>query len=499
MGGDLVAVRTPKAGGARSARLSKPGSSLLVASGIATALGLAWGNYHYLFMGFALLAILGVGWAMRPPRVAVERRLDRAKARIGELVTVSLRVRFERAPGWSAGPVLLRDEWPEVFALAAGSNVHLVWPGERERTFTYQMRCTRRGEFELPPTQATWVHPLRFRPGTVREAGHATKLVVEPRLRPVRRIYGVRAMASLPRPDEDRAFVGLESNQFREVREYQAGDALRRVNWKASARRSTGHDVELMVNEYEREGRKAVWFYLDCAAYMEVGTTESTVLDHALGALLEMVAYFADRGYRIGGAVYNAHEKRLFHPETGRRPFVLMAKHLMGVGPAAEGEREGLPEAVERTKHFLLRERPLVMVFTRPEADMRATEEGLRTLRRYTRASTVTSGGRPNGQARSPVWVLVPRISGAAARAGLAAEREHAAAVSIAGSAPTPGPGPERILPVSGRLAEAWAAKERASLRSLGVALIEWEPDREPVHGLLVRGAKLLASGGVRA
>jgi hypothetical protein len=69
---------------------------------------------------------------------------------------------------------------------------------------------------------------------------------------------------------------------------------------------------------------------------------------------------------------------------------------------------------------------------------------------------------------------------------------------AVAGSVPTPGPSRERILPVSARLAEASAAAQRSSIRQMGVVLLEWEPDREPIHGLLVRGTRLLAAQGVR-
>ncbi len=57
-----------------------------------------------------------------------------------------------------------------------------------------------------------------------------------------------------------------DGEQLRELREHRAGDALRRVAWKATAKRG-----RLMVREYEREERDVVWFVLDASIELGAG------------------------------------------------------------------------------------------------------------------------------------------------------------------------------------------------------------------------------------
>ncbi len=51
-----------------------------------------------------------------------------------------------------------------------------------------------------------------------------------------------------------------DSTEFSELREYQPGDPLKRVAWKASA-----HRGQLLVRKYEVEEREFVWFVIDAS------------------------------------------------------------------------------------------------------------------------------------------------------------------------------------------------------------------------------------------
>lgn len=121
----------------------------------------------------------------------------------------------------------------------------------------YRVPTSRRGVLTLGPATVELSDPLGLL-GRRRRIGQPTEVVVHP----------LWTSIDLPDPQRcegklidfirqliDRMAVNLE---FRSLREYVAGDDLRRINWKASARR----DV-LTLNEYESRAPLVVHVLLD--------------------------------------------------------------------------------------------------------------------------------------------------------------------------------------------------------------------------------------------
>jgi len=77
---------------------------------------------------------------------------------------------------------------------------------------------------------------------------------------------------------------GLE---FHQLREYRSGDALRQVDWKATARHS-----KLISKEYQEERDQQVLFLLDGGRRMRSQDGALSHFDHALNAVL-LLAYVA--------------------------------------------------------------------------------------------------------------------------------------------------------------------------------------------------------------
>ncbi len=111
----------------------------------------------------------------------------------------------------------------------------------------------------------------------------AVEITVVPRTRAIRRVNQIMGRAHTRNPNDGIAAAGVATTDFSELHPYQPGDPMRIVNWKASARNSNSANP-LLVNEYEPEGRKAVWIFMDGADYMDVGTTLSALVDSALEA-----------------------------------------------------------------------------------------------------------------------------------------------------------------------------------------------------------------------
>jgi uncharacterized protein (DUF58 family) len=130
-----------------------------------------------------------------------------------------------------------------------------------------------------------------------------------------------------------------DSTEFSEIREYQSGDPLKRVAWKASARSG-----KLLVRKYEVEERDLVWLVLDASVELWAGRVGSAPLDLMIDTLAHLLRHHLRTGHDVGlvivtnGAVLrtparrgSGHERRLLEA-LAQTPFTL------------EPERSGLDE-----------------------------------------------------------------------------------------------------------------------------------------------------------
>jgi uncharacterized protein (DUF58 family) len=131
-----------------------------------------------------------------------------------------------------------------------------------------------------------------------------------------------------------------DGEQLRELREHRAGDALRRVAWKASAKRG-----RLMVREYEREERDVVWFVLDASVELGAGSPGSTPLDRAIDEVAGYATRHAARGDRIGLCVVGARTLHSLKPDRGTTHTARILQVLSQVATFVDADRSGLDEA----------------------------------------------------------------------------------------------------------------------------------------------------------
>ena len=101
---------------------------------------------------------------------------------------------------------------------------------------------------------------------------------------------------------------------FAEVREYQAGDDVRMIDWKVTARTGNTH-TKLFVEELERP----VMLVLDNRSHMRFGTQGmfKSVMAARLAALLGWTANFNQD--RVGGFVFTDTWHSEIRPQSGRR------------------------------------------------------------------------------------------------------------------------------------------------------------------------------------
>jgi len=126
--------------------------------------------------------------------------------------------------------------------------------------------------------------------------------------------------------------------EFESLREYAVGDDVRRVDWKAYARRG-----KPMVRQDQEERGQELIILFDCGRRMRATAQAGeaagwTKLDWALDAGLQLAAVALQRGDRVGALAFDDGVRVLLAPARGRRQLVRMTRLLFPLQPA---EREG--------------------------------------------------------------------------------------------------------------------------------------------------------------
>ncbi|MEM1873936.1 MAG: DUF58 domain-containing protein, partial [Acidilobaceae archaeon] len=109
-----------------------------------------------------------------------------------------------------------------------------------------------------------------------------------------------------------RARLAGEGVEFYSVREYEPGDELRRVYWRALAR------GRLAVKEYERETLLYVLFVIVADNSMIHGPYLSTPLEHSLRILGSVASYLASRGDYLALAISTPRRNTVVGFKRGR-------------------------------------------------------------------------------------------------------------------------------------------------------------------------------------
>jgi uncharacterized protein (DUF58 family) len=235
---------------------------------------------------FALLLAVGLVLA-RAPQVSVSCALDAERALEDDTVRATLVVRaeapVERLEVLLALPYGLRSDPrrnPATLRLAAG----------QERTLEVDILCARWGGYAPGEVYlrardrlalSTWEVGLDRR----------SRLKVYPR---------PEELLDLVRPLETQVFAGNQvartkgdGIEFADIRPFATGDRVRRINWRASARRG-----ELVVNELHPERNTDVILFVD--SFSEARADAEGTLDLTVRAAAALAERYLARKDRVG-------------------------------------------------------------------------------------------------------------------------------------------------------------------------------------------------------
>jgi uncharacterized protein (DUF58 family) len=256
----------------------------LAALGLIAALAL--GRVELVALAAPFAVLLGVGLALeRNPDVRVRLELDRDRALEDETVAATLLLSADAPVSRLDVLLVLPYGLESADALAALR----LEPGTREHVI--EIRCRRWGGFVLGQAivRAHGRSGLAVWERTV-ELGVPLKVYPRPEL-----------LDEMLTPLETQAFAGNQvarvkgtGIEFADLRPFVHGDAPKRVNWRATARRGA-----LVVNESHPERNTDVIIFLDTFTEASRGLSEGT-LELAVRAASSLAAQYLERRDRVG-------------------------------------------------------------------------------------------------------------------------------------------------------------------------------------------------------
>ncbi len=261
------------------------GYAILAAIGLVASLGLRRPELAVAAAPFAMVLAIGLRQAREPRldvqfNVADERTVERAQVD-AEIVVCA---------GTASDRLELLLELPKGVEVEGDDAVALRLRADEERTIPMRLSCSRWGIYEV---------------GTIEVRAHDRfRLVVwEDRLRRVHALKAYPLAESLTRvldAAETQAFTGSavapikgDGIEYADIRDYVAGDRLRSINWRASARR-TG----LVVNERHPERNTDVVLFVD--SFADLRNESRSTLDDAVRAAAMLATRYLERRDRVG-------------------------------------------------------------------------------------------------------------------------------------------------------------------------------------------------------
>lgn len=237
-------------------------------------------------MPFALLPALGLALA-RPPEVRVWLALDRATALEQDELELKLTVSSER-PVERLELLLGLSEGLEV--VSGGRALSLRLGRDDERTITLRLRCARWGNYQVGDIRLRGRDRLGLLTWETR-LDRRTRLRVYPLPETLRGI--VAPVSTQPFVGNQVARQKGEGLEFADLREFSAGDRVRSINWRASARRNV-----LVVSERHPERNADVILFLDTFADARAGGRST--LDLAVRATATLASRYLEHRDRVG-------------------------------------------------------------------------------------------------------------------------------------------------------------------------------------------------------
>ena len=262
-----------------------------------------------------------------PVPISIKRKLRPTRSVAGEDVNVTLTV--TNTSPHTIRSLLIEDRVPQDLSLSGGTNRLMLSLRRGETTqFEYLISKPKRGSYQIGPTLSRISDSAAIRTIDYRIT-NTDELIVIPQIDKLGIVdfRGKRFGAWPGLVPSRRIGVGTE---FFETSPYVAGDDLRRINWKASARSGM-----LVTNEFEGEQVIDAFLVVDCSEDVSSELFDYDALELQVGFAASLCSQLIMQGNRVGLSVYGA-ARTWVAPGFGKRHLLRLLDSLAFVkaGPA---------------------------------------------------------------------------------------------------------------------------------------------------------------------
>jgi uncharacterized protein (DUF58 family) len=168
----------------------------------------------------------------------------------------------------------------------------------------------------------------------------------------------IRRLDGLLQGDHRTLFRG-SGLELADLREYQAQDDVRHIDWNVTARMQTP-----FVREHQEDREINAWFLLDLSGSMNFGSTDVSKRDVMLRFVAVMAKLLMKRGNRIGALVLNPAEPEGFKyiPARMHRRHLLHLLNVLETSPVSQQSHQTRLTDWLRKANSLLKRRSSVFV-----------------------------------------------------------------------------------------------------------------------------------------
>ena len=290
------------------------GYAAIVALGVYGAVALDRIAAVALVVPFALWLAIGLASTVAP-ELEITSRLDQDRVAEGDEVQFEVEVSCQGGLGW----LEVELELPaEVKCDTPGARMRIHPRRGASQTLTWKLRPRRWGSYRCGPIRVRGQD--RF--GLI---NYSARLDEPKRLRVYPSFDRLRALVP---PARTQLFAGNriarshgEGIEFADIRGFTAGDRVRRVNWRATARTGVPH-----VNDFHLERNADVILFVD--SFADLGVDQESVLTLAVRAATALADGYLGERDRVGVVGFGGLLRWLL-PGLGPRHFYRVVESLL--------------------------------------------------------------------------------------------------------------------------------------------------------------------------
>jgi uncharacterized protein (DUF58 family) len=282
---------------------------------------------------FVLVAIVGVlliayVWARQMARgVLIQRQRRYGWAQVGDVIEERFTMHND---AWL--PVL----WAEVrdFSNLPGYNASRAvgLAARRSSRWATEGTCERRGVYTLGPITIALGDPFGLFEVKL-EHNYTETFVVYPPIAGLPSLLDPRGLARGAARTNIRS-LDLTTNASA-VRHYVPGDALNRIHWRTTARRSTPDREEIFVKEFDLEPSGDLWIVLDMDRRVQAGADLESTEEYAVVLAASLANQMLRDNHAVGLIAYGK-EPLVVRPQKGHQQLWEILRVLAGVHAVAE-------------------------------------------------------------------------------------------------------------------------------------------------------------------